>query len=292
MAKIVSLLSAPHDPTLPISARLLTLGKARPGALPALEHMAVLKQMLKDSRPDVLVVVGSDHFGQWFMNNMPQFMVGKATRLQGPMSDEISSWGLAPVDLPIHGELARHILKSGLNKGVDFSYSDEFVADHSFTIPLNFLRPENDLPVVPIFINLLAPPLPPGWRYAQVGQIVREVIEEWDSKLRVAIIGTGHMSNAVGSPKMMNLLDEPETDWDRKMWSLILQGNFDEIKRLSTWDQLYAQGNGTPGFLGNVFVLGAAAGADLSFAKMVATSAQPAICFLGWSEQSLNGETG
>lgn len=289
MAKIVSLISAPHDPTLPISARLAKDGKAQPGALQALEYMDDLRDLLTRSKPDVLVVIGSDHFGQWFMNNMPQFMVGKATRLQGPMPDEIRSWGLETVDLPIHGELARHILKGGLNKGVDFSFSDEFTADHSFTIPLNFLRPEHDLAVVPIFINLLAPPVPPGWRYAQVGKVVRETIAEWDSDLRVAIIGTGHMTNSVGSPQMMRMQSEPETEWDRTMWSLITEGNIEEVIKRSTWDQLYAQGNGTPGFLGNVFTLGAADGAKLSYAKLVATTAQPAVCYLAWDEQALEG---
>jgi protocatechuate 4,5-dioxygenase beta chain len=176
MAKIVALIAAPHDPTLPIAARLAPLGKAQPGAEEGLAHFAALRDMLKQARPDVLVSIGSDHFGQWFMNNMPQFMVGKATRLVGPLPDEQDAWGLESVDLPIQGDLARHILRAGLNEGVDFSFSDEFIADHSFTIPLNFLRPEHDLPVVPLFINLLAPPVPPGWRYAEVGEVVRNVI--------------------------------------------------------------------------------------------------------------------
>lgn len=287
MAKIVSLIAAPHDPTLPIAARLEPLGKAHPGAVAGLEHFATLRDMLTTARPDILVCIGSDHFGQWFMNNMPQFMVGKATRLVGPLQDEQDAWGLEPVDLPIHGDLARHILRAGLNEGVDFAFSDEFIADHSFTIPLNFLRPEHDLPVVPLFINLLAPPVPPGWRYAQVGKVVRKVIAEWDSDLRVAIIGTGHMSNAVGSPRMMDTL--AEADWDHEMWALVKAGDMAEITKRSTWDQLYAHGNGTPGFLGNVMALGAADGAKPSFAELLANEAQPAVAFLGWSETDLEG---
>lgn len=290
MAKIVTLISAPHDPTLPISKRLNAIGKADPGSIKALEYFDELQNILTTSKPDILVSIGSDHFGQWFMNNMPQFMIGKATRMQGPMPDEISAWGLEQVDLPIQGELARQILKQGLNKGVDFSYSDEFTADHSFTIPLNFLRPENDLPVVPIFINLLAPPVPPGWRYAQVGAVIRQTIEQWDSDLRVAVIATGHMTNAVGSPHMLDILTEPETEWDTKMWSLMTDpSKLDEITALSTWDQLYEHGNGTPGFLGNVLALGFAGGAQSTFAKMVATTAQPAVCFMAWTENDLNG---
>lgn len=287
MAKIVSLIAAPHDPTFPIAARLEPLGKAHPGAVAGLEQFAALRDMLAAARPDVLVCIGSDHFGQWFMNNMPQFMVGKATRLVGPMQDEQDAWGLEPVDLPIHGTLARHILRAGLNEGIDFAFSDEFIADHSFTIPLNFLRPEHDLPVVPLFINLLAPPVPPGWRYAQLGKVVRKVVSEWDSDLRVAIIGTGHMSNAVGSPRMMETMAEAE--WDHEMWALIKAGDLEEITKRSTWDQLYAHGNGTPGFLGNVVALGAADGATPSIAELLSNEAQPAVAFLGWTEADLEG---
>ena len=289
MTRLVSLTAVPHDPTLPIAQRLAVVGKADPGALPALAHMETLRQELEKAAPDAIVVVGSDHFGQWFMNNMPTFMVGKATRLKGPFPSETGAWGLKETDLPIDGALARKILKGGLERGVDFSYSDEFIADHSFTIPLNFLRPQDDLPVVPLFINLLAPPVPPGWRYRQVGSIVAEAIEDDGSDKRVAVIATGHMSNSVGGPGMMRSVQEPESEWDRTTWSLIRENNVDGIVERSTWDQLYATGNGTPGFLGYVFALGLARGARPSFAEMVATTAQPACAFLHWNEAALKG---
>lgn len=291
MARLVSLIAVPHDPTLPISERLATEGKAHPGARPALEHLGVLRERLAAASPDAIVVVGSDHLGQWFMNNMAPFMVGKATRMMGPFPSEIRAWGLKPTDLPIDGDLARKILRGGLNRGVDFAYSDEFTADHSFTIPLNFLRPEDDLPVVPVFINLLAPPVPPGWRYRQVGHVIRQAIEDDGTDKRIAMVVTGHMSNSVGGPGMMRSLTEPESAWDRTIWSLIMSNNVEAMVAMSTWDQLYAQGNGTPGFLGYVLGLGAADGARPSFAELVATTAQPACAFLEWDEAALNGAT-
>lgn len=290
MARIVNLTAIPHDPTLPISQRLAAQGKADPGALPPLAHLETLRERLTEASPDAIVVIGSDHFGQWFMNNMPTFMVGKAPRLKGPFPAEISSWGLKRTDLPIDGALARSILRSGLNSGVDFSYSDEFVADHSFTIPLNFLRPQDDLPVVPVFVNLLAPPVPPGWRYRQVGGLIAQAIEADPSDKRIAVIATGHLSNSVGGPGMMRSIHEPESEWDHTIWSLIRTNDVDRITELSTWDQLYAQGNGTPGFLGYVLALGLARGAPPSFAEMVATTAQPACAFLQWDEAALNGD--
>jgi protocatechuate 4,5-dioxygenase, beta chain len=289
MARLVSLIAVPHDPTLPIAARLAPEGKAHPGALPALADFETLRAGLDRARPDVVVMIGSDHLNQWFMNNMAPFMVGKATRMTGPFESEIRAWGLAASDLPIHGTLARHVLKDGMNRGVDFAYSDEFVADHSFTIPLQFLRPQGDLPVVPVFVNLLAPPVPPGWRYRQVGETIRRSVESFGDGVRVAIVATGHMSNSVGGPGMLRVQAEPLSEWDRSMWALIEANDVDEITRRSSFDQLFAHGNGTPGFLGYVLAFGAAAGARPTFASLVATGAQPACAFLAWDEAALNG---
>jgi protocatechuate 4,5-dioxygenase beta chain len=292
MARLVTLIGVPHDPTLPIAARIRPDGKAHPGALEALDCFEDLRQLLARARPDVLVMAGSDHLNQWFFDNMAPFMVGKASRLKGPFPSEAKAWGLEPCDLPVHGALARHILKQGFEEGVDFAFSDEFVADHSFTIPLNFLRPEHDLPVVPMFVNLLAPPVPPGRRYAAVGDAVRACVESFDENLRVALVVTGHMSNAVGGPAMLTSVVVGGTTWDRAMWARIEANDVESIIAHSTWDQLYAAGNGTPGFLAYVLAFGAARGAPASYRRLVANTAQPGCAFLAWDEAALNGGVG
>lgn len=109
-------------------------------------------------------------------------------------------WRLATYDAPIEGKLARYMLTQGFEYEVDFAYSDEFIVDHAFSVPLNFMRPQADIPIVPIFLNFLAPPVPPARRYHKIGGIVREIIEEWPEDLRVAVICTGHMTNGVGGP--------------------------------------------------------------------------------------------
>lgn len=290
MPRLVSVIGVPHDPTLPIAARLRGAGKAHPGALPALDCFAELRDMLAAARPDVIVMAGSDHLNQWFFDNMAPFMVGKPGRLKGPFPSEVRSWGLEPCDLPVHGALARHILKQGFEEGVDFAFSDEFVADHSFTIPMNFLRPQHDLPVVPLFVNLLAPPVPPGRRYAAVGSAVRACIESFPESLRAALVVTGHMANSVGGPAMLESVVEGGVAWDRAMWARIEANEVEEIVRRSTWDELYAAGNGTPGFLAYVLAFGAARGAPASYRKLVATAAQPACAFLAWDDAALNGD--
>ena len=42
------------------------------------EKIERFQETLTRARPDVLVMVGSDHFHQFWLDNMPQFLVGKA----------------------------------------------------------------------------------------------------------------------------------------------------------------------------------------------------------------------
>ncbi len=290
MGRLVALIGVPHDPTLPSAKKLRPDGVVPEGTQRVYDHLEKLRAELDKARPDVVVLVGSDHLNQWFMNNMPPFLIGKAPRLAGPFEDEIKSWKLDRYAADVDGVLARQILVGGYEKGVDFAYSDEFIADHAITIPMNFLRPEQDLPLVPIFINLLAPPLPPGKRYFKVGEIVRDIIEETDDGKRVAVVFTGHFTNAVGSPMMLDCVETPESALDTELWGYIQNNEIEKMLARSTWDQLYEWGNGTPGFLGFVFGFGIARGVKPPYADMVCTPAQPTCGVFFWDEATLNGE--
>jgi hypothetical protein len=49
---------------------------------------------LTGARPDVLVMVGSDHFHQLWLDNMPQFLIGKAPCYDGNFHNEEREFGL------------------------------------------------------------------------------------------------------------------------------------------------------------------------------------------------------
>ncbi len=287
MARLVHLSVVPHDPVLP------GIGKgpnpASPDAQRLLDGIARMRKGLEDSRPDIIVMAGSDHLCQFFFNNMPPFLIGKAERIAGPPGYEQRDWRLDTYDAPIAGKLARHILTEGFEHEVDFAYSDEFVVDHAFSVPLNFMRPQADLPVAPIFLNFLAPPVPPARRYRKVGGIVRKIVEEWDEDLRVAVICTGHMTNGVGGPYMLRHTERPESDWDRTINAAILRNDVDDLVAHSSWEEMYAQGNNTPGFLGFIFAFGVADGARPTFHDYVPSRNQPLMILLEWSEDQLNG---
>ena len=65
----------------------------------------------------MLVVVSGDHFNQWFYDNMPTFVIGKAARARGPFPHEEELFGVSPYDTALERDVARHLLRTGPSGG-------------------------------------------------------------------------------------------------------------------------------------------------------------------------------
>src|SRR6516225_2396370 len=145
----------------------------------------------------------------------PQFLVGKAPFYDGNFYNEEREFGLPRMKLAGHEELSEHLLRQGLDAGFDLAFSNELRIDHSITCPLITLRPTADLPIVPIYTNIFAPPLPQPKRFVELGKTIRRLVEAWPSDQRVAIIGTGHLSLELGGPRQFGP-HGPDPEFDRK----------------------------------------------------------------------------
>ena len=212
---------------------------------------------LTAARPDVLVMVGSDHFHQLWLDNMPQFLVGKAPTYDANWANEVREFGMPRMRLAGQEDLSAHILRGGLDTGFDLAFSNELRIDHSITCPIITLRPEADLPIVPIYTNIFAPPLPQPKRFIQLGQTIRELIESWPENLRVAVIGTGHLSLELGGPRQFG--DHgPDPEFDRRAVDWIAKGDFDGCLSQVTLDSLHLPGNATHGFMDFMLMMGVA----------------------------------
>ncbi|HEX9880602.1 MAG TPA: 2,3-dihydroxybiphenyl 1,2-dioxygenase [Candidatus Binatia bacterium] len=270
MAKLVEIIGITHNPFLP---RLIKAPNPDPVVVKTAQDYEGMRQRMAKARPDVLIVVASDHLNQWFMDNMPAFLVGKAPYTEGPVPSEIRAFGLAPYRAKVDTDVAKGIIVEGSRLGVDFAFSDECTMDHAFTVPLGFVRPEMDLPIVPIWTNVLAEPLPTSRRFYTVGQKLREMIEALPGGTRVGVLSSGHLAVEVGGPKSSNY--SSDTEFDRRMMELISAGDGEAVVKEATYERLIKAGNVTPGFLNYVLLMGLAGGAKpdatgLDFPKITA----------------------
>jgi protocatechuate 4,5-dioxygenase beta chain len=256
MAELVAVIASTHHPFY-YRASTATGDDRPPFADEWVAKITAFRETLTRARPDVLVMVGSDHFHQFWLDNMPQFLVGKAPFYDANFYNEEREFGLPKMLLKGQEDLSAYILREGMDAGFDLAFSNELRIDHSITCPIITLRPEADLPIVPIYTNIFAPPLPQPKRFLQLGQTLREVIEAWPGNQRVAVIGTGHLSLELGGPRQFGP-NGPDPEFDRRAVEWIANGDFDSVLSQVSLESLHAPGNATPGFMDFMLMMGVA----------------------------------
>jgi protocatechuate 4,5-dioxygenase beta chain len=221
---------------------------------------------LQDARPDALVVVGNDHFHQLFMDNMPAFLIGKMTDYDAIFHNETREFGMPPSVLPGDKNLAEEILDGLIEREVDMAFSDELRLDHSVVVPLQFVCPAFDIPLVPVLTNCVAPPLPPARRFVEVGRRLRAAIDSLHGDRRVAVIVSGHLSVDVGGPD--HFPDHAaDAAWDDAVMEALRTGDLGTAIELSSFERMARAGNATDQFLNYLLGAGVADGTLPSHAE-------------------------
>jgi 2,3-dihydroxyphenylpropionate 1,2-dioxygenase len=170
-----------------------------------------LSEALAAARPDALIVVAAEHFGNFFMNNMPAFAVGMAQSYEGPIEDP--GWlGIARTTIPGDAGLSRRLIREMMHT-VDLAYAEEWRLDHGIMVPLHFLTPRFDVPLVPMNINCQGPPLAPLHRAWALGEAVRRAADAVPE--RIAMVGTGGISHWPATPDSGKINEA----WDREFLS-------------------------------------------------------------------------
>ena len=256
MAELAAVIASTHHPFY-YKASTAPSEEAPPFAAEWVRKVEAFRETLTKANPDVLLMVGSDHFHQLWLDNMPQFLVGKAPRYDANWYNEEREFGLPKMRLAGQEDLSAHILRHGIDAGFDLAFSNELRIDHSITCPIITLRPDADLPIVPVYTNIFAPPLPQPSRFVELGRTLRTVIESWPSDLRVAVIGTGHLSLELGGPRQFGP-HGPDPEFDRRAVEWIATSNLNQCLAEVTLDSLHAPGNATHGFMDFMLMMGVA----------------------------------
>lgn len=257
MATLCAVLASTHHPFFLKATELTPPEERIPQAAEWKRKVELYRETLTAAQPDLLVMVGSDHFHQFFLDNYPTFLIGKAPRYDATFYNEQREFSIPPYVLEGHEDLSGYLFQGLLDRGFDFSISHELKIDHSIICPIITVRPGADLPVVPIYTNIFAPPLPSPRRFYDLGVAIREIIDEYPTDKRIAAIGTGHLSLELGGPRQFGE-HGPDPEFDRQAISWLGDGDADAILENVTVESMANAGNATHGFMDLLLMLGIA----------------------------------
>ena len=220
MADIVAGIATSHVPFLAMHPQFELAEEGQRNRVVA--GLDEARKLLEQARPDAIVIFSTDHFDRCFYDNLPPFLVGVGKEAEGP----INEWLRMPkVKLQVVGELGRFIVSEGLQNGVDFALSEELPLDHAEVVPLSYITPRWDVPIVPVVVNAFAPPMPSLKRCWQVGAFIRKAIKRWPEKKRIAVMGTGGLSHWVGPLETGKV----NAEFDRWFLQCLIEGKSAEV---------------------------------------------------------------
>ncbi|WP_378148090.1 hypothetical protein ACFJGV_07755 [Cnuibacter sp. UC19_7] len=257
MATLSAVLATTHHPFFLKATELTPPEEQMPQAPEWKRKVEAYRETLTAAEPDILVMVGADHFHQFFHDNYPTFLIGKQPTYDATYYNEEREFSIPRYVLDGHEELSGFMLQGLLDRGFDFSVSHELKLDHSIICPIITTRPDGDLPVVPIYTNIFAPPLPSPKRFWDLGRAIREIIDEYPSDKRIAAVGSGHLSLELGGPRQFGETG-PDPVFDRQAIEWLSNGDIDSILANVTHESMSGSGNATHGFMDLILMMGIA----------------------------------
>ena len=258
MATVVGSIGLTHNPTYPA-----LIAKNGPEYAPGLAYTK-LRQELASLKPDAIVIFDTDHLNTFFLDNLPIFAIGVDDSFAGPC-DEVP---LVPrYTAPSHRVLACHLRSEAVAAGFDLALVQAFEADHSVFVPLHFLTPEMNIPVIPIFIsghNHFAhghmSPMPSARRCFELGQTIRAAIERWPQPMRVVTIGSGAISLDVHGTKIAPglFVGVPDPSWVERVHKHLKDSSIADLVNETTPARLRSAGNVAGEILNWIAMMGSA----------------------------------
>jgi 2'-aminobiphenyl-2,3-diol 1,2-dioxygenase, large subunit len=227
VAEIVSAAATSHI--------LMSRAGAETAADRVFEGMLRIGRHVRASKPDVLVVISSDHMFNVAPGTAAPFLVG--------CGDSFVPFG--DMDIPRETYRGKPDFASGLvgfawKCGINVQRLESLRPDHGTAIPLLFANPDRDIPVVPVLVNYDRDPPPSPAEGRQLGSTIREFIAlERPAGERVALVAAGGLSHWVG-------FEGPTINegFDRRFLESMRGGQLDEWNASPAADIRRGGGNG------------------------------------------------
>ena len=193
MARLIGGLGTSHVPSIGVA---IDRGLSdTPEWKPLFDGYVPAQQWMAEAKPDIAVVIFNDHGNAFFLDQVPTLALGVADRYK-PIDE---GWGPRAIpDFEGASDFAWYFADKLVENHFDPLICREIEVDHGMQVPMElfFGRPEAwPVKVVPVFVNTIQYPIPTPQRMWDLGRVLRETIESWDTDEKVVVMGTGGLSH-------------------------------------------------------------------------------------------------
>lgn len=201
MSEIIGLVAMSHSP---FATLLPPAAPNEPGGR-FLADAARVERTVRRLAPDAVVVIGPDHFHANFYDVMPPFVLGVEEAVG------FGDFGSRSGPMPVASALSWEVRDRLTDAGFDLSLSYSLTVDHGVVQSYDMVT-GGHVPMVPMVVNMAAPPLPSLARCVLLGDALGAAIESADFAGRVLVVASGGLSHWLPS----NDPRDPSVDEDRR----------------------------------------------------------------------------
>lgn len=213
------------------------------------EGFEELRSYVDRVSPDVIVTFSNEHITNFVPSNVPSYCVSV-----GSTNPTVGEFRLPERDVPGDSDFAKNLVIFAYDNGFDVGHSKELALDHGTGLPLHFLTPKYDIPVVVILQNVIFSPFPTVERSFQLGKLVGRFVREEKGGMKVMFLATGGISHWVGNSRH----GEVNQEFDEWFLEKIRSGDLESLCHLSQ-DQIDLAGDGANEIRNWIAAAGAAA---------------------------------
>jgi aromatic ring-opening dioxygenase catalytic subunit (LigB family) len=233
MAEIVMAYSAAHAP----------MQAADPGSAPPEQGerffgaLETVREQAQARNPQAMVMLSGEHFTNYFLDCLPQLVIGLAEKYSTPDARWLNMEG---TEIKGEPDLAYHITEQLVANRWWPALAYEMEPDHGFLTVYHQLDPTWQLPMVPMVMNCTTPPLMTMREAYDFGVSLGDAIRSYQGLDRVVLVAGGGVSHFVGEPRVGDIDEE----FDRWFLDELGKPGLGELLDLPN-DELMEAGNGT-----------------------------------------------
>ena len=183
-----------------------------------------LRAHVESFAPDVIVAFSNEHITNFVPSNVPAYCV-----TVGASNPTLPEFRLPETRVPGAPEVARDLVTYAYDHGFDVAYSEELLLDHGTGLPLRFLTPSYDIPVIAILQNVIFDPMPTLTRAYDLGLLAARFVREEAKDLKVLFLGTGGISHWVGNQRHGDV----NADFDEWFLEKLANDDIESVRQIS-----------------------------------------------------------